>query len=42
MHINVPLWRQKLNEGQLQHFKITARNVKINQVYWVTNLQSIR
>lgn len=42
MHINQPLWRQKLNEGQLHHFKITARTVKIHQVYWVTNLQSIR
>jgi len=42
MHINLPLWRQKLNEGQLYHFKITARTVKIHQVYWVTNLRSIR
>ena len=40
--INMPLWRQKLNEGQLHHFKITARTVKIHEVYWVTNLQSIR
>jgi hypothetical protein len=40
MHINLPLWKQKLNEGKLHHFKITARTVKIHQLYWVTHLQS--
>jgi hypothetical protein len=40
MYINLPKWKQNLNEEKLHYFKITARTVKIHHVYWVTQLQS--